>query len=136
MQKEMKSSLIIHENDLHILRELLKSGDYQYAYDQKNAEDLLHELSVAKIIRNEKFPADVVRLNSKVRVREEKTNKLLEFIIVTPRKADVRERKVSVLAPMGTALLGYKKGDKVKWNMPAGNKYFTILEVKNQTSPA
>lgn len=134
MQKLKKSSLVIHENDLQVLQELLKTGDYQYAYDRKNAEDLKQELLSATVLANEKFPSNVIRLNSRVCVREDRTGKLLEFILVTPGKADIRNHKISVLAPIGTALLGFKQGDRVKWKMPAGNKYFTILEVVNGLS--
>jgi regulator of nucleoside diphosphate kinase len=51
---------------------------------------------------------------------------------VTPDKADIKEKKVSVMAPLGTALIGFKKGQRVKWQMPAGKKTFTILEVINE----
>ena len=77
------------------------------------------------------MPGDVVRLNSHVTIRDEKENKLIEITVVTPEKADIKLRKISVLSPIGTALIGYRKGDRVMWKVPAGKKTFTILEVNN-----
>jgi len=64
-----------------------------------------------------------------VTVRDEKTNRVLLVKLVTPDKADIKEGKISVLSPVGTALIGYAKGAKISWQVPAGKKTFTILEV-------
>ena len=56
----------------------------------------------------------------------------MELMLVTPDKADIKEKRISVMAPIGTALIGFRKGQKVKWQVPAGKKTFTILEVINE----
>lgn len=58
-------------------------------------------------------------------------NALLDLTLVTPDKADIKERKISVLAPIGTALLGLKKGTTIIWEVPAGKKELTVVEVNN-----
>jgi regulator of nucleoside diphosphate kinase len=52
-------------------------------------------------------------------------------MLVLPDKADVSKGKVSVMAPIGVALLGYRKGQEVTWEVPAGKKHFKIVEVQN-----
>ena len=99
--------------------------------DRKNAEELRLELKKAKLVSPEKFPADVVRLNSKVKIKEDANDKVLEFMVVTPDKADIKERKISVIAPVGAALIGFRQGQKVKWQVPSGKKTFIIMEVSN-----
>ena len=90
------------------------------------------ELQKAKLVSPDKFPEDTVRLNSKVKVKEDHNDRILEFILVTPDKADIKERKISIMAPIGTALIGFRQGQKVKWQVPSGKKTFTIMEVSNQ----
>jgi regulator of nucleoside diphosphate kinase len=53
-------------------------------------------------------------------------------MLVAPDKADIKEKRISVMSPIGTALIGFRKGQKVKWQVPAGKKTFTILEVINE----
>ena len=55
----------------------------------------------------------------------------MELILVTPDKADIKNRKVSVMAPVGAALIGFQQGNEVSWEVPSGKKKFTILEVIN-----
>ena len=88
----------------------------------RKAEELKVELKKAKLVSPDKFPQDTVRLNSKVKVKEDQNNQVLEFILVTPDKANIKERKISVMAPIGTALIGFRQGQKVKWQVPAGKK--------------
>ena len=83
------------------------------------------------MLARENLPDDVVRLNSEVQVKEESSGKVLELTVVTPDKADIKSRRISILSPIGTALLGFRQGQKVKWQVPAGLKTFRILEVRN-----
>lgn len=71
-------------------------------------------------------------LNSRVKIKEDTNDKIMEFIVVTPEKANVKEKKISVMAPIGAALIGFRQGQQVKWQVPSGKKTFTIMEVSNQ----
>ena len=95
---------------------------------------LAYELSRAIIVKKEAFPAHTVRLNSQVSVLDLETNKIMEFTIVMPHEADIHQRKVSVLTPMGTALIGFRKAEEVQWKVPAGLKRFRILDVVNKAA--
>jgi regulator of nucleoside diphosphate kinase len=128
-----KSQIIIATEDYETLHAYVKGLKPMQAFDRKNAALLQEELKKATLVKKEELPKDIVRLNSRVIIKEGKNDKLIELVLVVPEKADIKERRVSVLAPLGTALIGFKQGQKVKWEVPAGNKTFTIMKVDNET---
>lgn len=131
MRKQEKG-LVLRQDDYEILVTYLRNGAYRNMLDKQNAEELQAELKKAKLVSKEKFPADVVRLNSKVKIKDDKQEKIMELMLVVPEKADIKSRKISVMAPIGTALIGFRQGQQVAWNVPAGRKTFTIMEVINE----
>lgn len=130
--QNLKNQLVLRKDDYEILISCLRNGQMRSAFDRQNLEDLETEIKRAKLVNPENFPSDVVRLNSIVRIKEEDKDKVMELTLVTPDKADIKQRKISVMAPIGTALIGFQQGQKVKWQVPSGNKTFTIMEVINQ----
>ena len=130
MQK-LKDSIIIREDDYQILVSFLKDTRYVKRADAKNITDLEAELKKAKLVNQENFPNDVVRLNSKIKIKDVNKNNIMELTLVTPDKADIKQKKISVMAPVGTALIGFKQGQEIKWRVPAGKKTFHIVEVIN-----
>lgn len=130
--QQTKIDLVLRKDDYEVLISCLRKGYYKTAADRQTAEELEAELKKATLVSKDDFPPDVVRLNSKVKIREEQNEKIMELMLVTPDKADIKERKISVMAPIGTALIGFRKGQKVAWQVPSGKKTFTIMEVNNQ----
>ena len=130
--KTSKNQLVLLKDDYNVLRSYLTGSHGRTAFDRRNAEALDSELRKAKIVNKDVLPMDVVRINSKVKVKAEGEEKIMELVLVTPDKANIRERKVSIMAPIGTALIGFRQGQKVKWEVPGGKKTFTIMEVINQ----
>jgi regulator of nucleoside diphosphate kinase len=128
---EIKEPLIVRKDDYELIASYLKGILSRNSFDRHNAEELNAELRKAKLVTKDNFPADVVRLNSKVKIKDETGTKVLELMLVIPERADIKQRKVSVMSPIGTALIGYRKGQKVKWRVPSGLKTFTILDVSN-----
>ncbi|MEO5946424.1 MAG: GreA/GreB family elongation factor [Chitinophagaceae bacterium] len=128
MKKE-KTPIIMGINDYNTIIHHLTYYVGQNTFSGKDAIELGKELKKAKVVDTEYLPPDVVRLNSKVTIRDEKEGRLLELMVVTPDKADIKQRKISVLSPIGTALIGFCKGHKLNWKVPSGTKSFTILEV-------
>lgn len=128
----MKRNLMIAQEDYETLNAYVKGLKTVIAFDKKNATMLNEELKKATLVKKEDLPGDVVRLNSRVIIKEGNKNKLIELVLVLPEKANIKERRVSVFAPIGTALIGFRQGEKVKWEVPAGSKTFTIMEVYNQ----
>jgi regulator of nucleoside diphosphate kinase len=131
MQK-IKKELVLRTDDYKLLISYLNGGNGKPGFDRQNAEDLHAELKKATLVHKDHFPLDVVRINSTVRVKAEDKNEIMEFMLVTPDRANIKERKISIMAPIGTALIGFRKGQKVKWQVPSGKKTFIILEVINR----
>jgi len=131
LEKE-KQTLVLRKDDYEIMMGYLRNRPGANLYDRQNAEELETELKKARLVDKEHFPEDVVRLNSIIKVKDTERNTVMELMLVTPDKADIKQRKISIMAPIGTALIGFRQGQKVKWQVPSGKKTFTILEVINQ----
>ena len=97
---------------------------------------LEEELDRARIVSAGRVPADVVTMNSRVRMTDLGTGKEMTYTLVFPREADFSQGKISVLAPIGTAILGYRAGDVIEWNVPGGRRKFRVEEILHQPEAA
>jgi regulator of nucleoside diphosphate kinase len=129
------SAVVLLKNDFEILNGYVKNLQGMQVNEKENYSKLSQELKKAQVVDEHDFPADVVRLDSTVVIKDLKTKRDMAITIVLPQKADIKQRKVSVLAPIGTALIGFRKGQKVSWEVPAGQKDFMIMDVKNSLLP-
>ncbi|MNY16988.1 Regulator of nucleoside diphosphate kinase [compost metagenome] len=118
-------SLSLSKSDFKLLKEHLEKSNMS-AY---NKEKLREELKAATIYSEEELPLDVVCLKSEARIANVKTGKEFTFKLVMPEEANIKVQKVSVFAPIGIALFGYRTGDSINWEMPDGIQEFKILEV-------
>ncbi|MES2062627.1 MAG: GreA/GreB family elongation factor [Bacteroidota bacterium] len=109
--------------------ELLKKHCAHATLCDYNLNKLTTELKNASIIPKNQLPNDVVCLSAAIKFREVNSGKHYAFSIVEPHEADIRQQKMSALAPLSIALLGYRKGALVDWQMPGGVMIFEILEV-------
>lgn len=109
----------------------IRHGISRSMVSRQEVEALETELRKATLVERDQLPVDVVCLNSTVTIQEEKATKVMELTLVTPKKADIKQRKISILSPIAAALIGFRKGTKVAWKVPAGIKTFRILEVRN-----
>ncbi|MFB9843869.1 GreA/GreB family elongation factor [Mucilaginibacter ginsenosidivorans] len=121
----MNTPLIIVQRELDILKKYL----HESVLTDFNKKNLLSELASAQIVEEHELPCDVISLNAVVHVQERQSKQSFVFQIVSPAAADVRKNKVSVLAPIAIALLGYRKGSTAQWEMPGGVQEFEILKV-------
>lgn len=128
----LNKQLILRKDDYNLLVSYLKSGLSNSMFNRQDAAELQTELKKATLVNTDDFPPDVVGLNSKVKIKSEGKKDILELMLVMPDKADIKKRKISIMAPIGTALLGFRQGQVVKWQVPSGKKKFTIIEVANQ----
>ncbi|OCX93456.1 MAG: nucleoside diphosphate kinase regulator [Gammaproteobacteria bacterium HGW-Gammaproteobacteria-7] len=124
--------IILTQLDLQRLERLLDSlDDYGPA-----AEALEQELSRAQIVERSEMPAGVVTMNSRVHCLDEGTGKEYHLTLVYPHDAG-KEGTVSVLAPVGTALLGMSVGQHIDWPTPAGKVIkLTLLAIEYQPEAA
>src|SRR5687767_9014286 len=102
--KKIRKELVMLADDYKLLTSYLRSVKGKTAFDRKNAEDLQAELKKAKLVDKDDFPLDVVRINSTVKIKAEEKEEIMEFMLVTPDKADIKDKKISIMAPIGTAL--------------------------------
>ncbi|MBO9202829.1 MULTISPECIES: GreA/GreB family elongation factor [Niastella] len=130
---KIKNELVVTTDDYKLLVSYLNGGHERTAFDPRNAAALYAELKKAKLVDKIDFPEDAVRINSTVQIKADGKEAVLQFVLVTPDKANVKEGRISIMAPIGTALIGFRKGQQVKWKVPAGEKTFTILDVINES---
>jgi regulator of nucleoside diphosphate kinase len=100
--------------------------------DAEAVRNLRSELERADIVDSEKVPADIVTMNSRVRILDLDTGEEKEYTLVYPLAADFSQGKISVMVPLGTALIGFRKGDIVEWKVPGGMRKFKITKVVYQ----
>ena len=94
---------------------------------------LRDELDRAHIVPAEKLRPDVVNLGSQVKFRDEQTGKVREIILVYPRDADIARHRVSVLTPVGAALLGLSPNHTISFHTTAGERReLTVLKVDRE----
>ena len=123
----------ITEHDLRRLEDLLEASMGQSSdRDRGHLRDLEDELSRATVVSPQQIPSGVVTMNSRVRIVDLDTGEESVLTLVFPRQADMAASRISILSPVGTALLGYHVGDTIEWPVPAGIRRIRIEEVLYQ----
>jgi regulator of nucleoside diphosphate kinase len=108
-----RHDIYVTESDLRRLERLL-----EVSTRTANVDALADELSRAITVSPQEVRRDVVTMNSTVRFRDEATGEESAIALVYPQDADIDDGKVSVLAPVGSALLGLSVGQVIEWPMP------------------
>ena len=121
----------ISEPNARVLRGLLRARNGA-THDQEHLDDLRVELERALVLEPSRLSPNVVTLYAAVRVRDLESGHRQELTLVSPSAANVSAGRISVLAPLGTALLGYRQGDVVERVMPGGLRRLLIEEVRQQ----
>jgi|SRR5690606_24235719 regulator of nucleoside diphosphate kinase len=123
-------SLILEKKEYVIIKRLLNLLDnYKDDTQKSSLETLSNELETAVINDDVDVPTDVVRLNSEVTITAE-DGWNYTFQVVLPTDSNVAQKKVSILLPMGAAVIGYAKGDIIQWKLPKGETNITVVDVK------
>ncbi len=110
-----KPKIIISETDADRLDRLLSALPDNAFPGQTALED---ELARATIVSPQKVPANVVTMNSTVRFRVSSSNEEFTLTLVYPKDVDQSGKTISILAPVGSALLGLSQGDTIEWPLP------------------
>lgn len=122
--------LIISSRDFNTIKTLIEHLNVRHQF--KEAKQLDNELKKMKVLASELIPKYLVGINSEVSIHEVTSGKKMNFKITLPSFANLKEKKVSIFAPISIALLGFRKGDLIEWNMPGGLKKLKITNVKNE----
>jgi regulator of nucleoside diphosphate kinase len=127
--------IVVTELDARRLRGLLGARRGASFRDQEHLRELKSELERALVQEGTDVPADVVTMHTRVRVLDLSNGERREYVLVYPVDADVSTHRISVLAPLGIALLGYRAGDEVEWEMPGGVRRLRIESVIQPAAP-
>jgi regulator of nucleoside diphosphate kinase len=128
--------IYVTDFDMVRLRQLLGGTKAWSDRDRAYLENLERELDRAVEVSSRKVPANVVTMNSEVQVTDLDSKKTMTIRLVFPADADFERGKISILAPIGTALIGYKVGDTVEWTVPAGTRRLHIDRILYQPEAA
>jgi len=119
----------ITEFDLKRLRTLILDAQATEYRKSEYLENLKMELNRAMIVAPQEVPPTVVTMNSTIVLVDLDTNEEETYTLVFPEDADLSKGRLSVLAPIGTAMLGYEIGDTFEWDVPAGKRHLRVERI-------
>jgi regulator of nucleoside diphosphate kinase len=120
--------IVITRPDAARLRELLARRS-RAERDQEHLHELAEELDRASVADADEVPGDVVTIHARFHVLDLASGARHDLQLVLPGDSDAGAGRISVLAPMGTALLGYRAGDEVECDLPGGTRRLRIERV-------
>ncbi len=119
--------LILEKEEFLIIQDLLKNIIDSPNLMNQCITKLKEEMKTALIVDHSHFPDDVVRLNSIIDI--DTPFGLMKAQLVLPEHSNSSQKRISLLTPMGSALLGYAEGDELMWPFPTGEKLIRIVKV-------
>ncbi|MBZ5688079.1 MAG: GreA/GreB family elongation factor [Acidobacteriia bacterium] len=125
----VNDSAIVPNDDMGRLVHLVRTLRHSSFRDQQQLESLEEVLENAKATAPERVPIDVITMNSHFRVLDLETDKSVRYMLVFPENANASEGRISILAPVGTAVLGRRRGDVVEAKVPEGSRRLKIEHV-------
>ena len=129
-------TLYITAIDKERLHELIISTRKNAAESELHLRDLEAELEKAIIVQSKDIPKDIVTMDSQVCIKDLDTQEEIVYTIVFPAYSDIKQNRISVLSPVGTALLGYRVGDDIEWKVPGGIRKLKIKKILYQPEAA
>jgi regulator of nucleoside diphosphate kinase len=124
--------IYITEFDKERLEELLEGSSAVTDRKRRYLKQLEEELNRAIPIEPADVPRDVVTMNSRVRLKDLDSGKEMTYTLVFPHEGNIDEGKISILAPIGTAMIGHRVGDIIEWEVPAGLRRLRVEEILYQ----
>lgn len=128
--------IYVTEPDYRRLIGLIEITRDRNGVDIEYLNTLQAELDRAEIVDPKRIPANVITMRSKVRLKDLVSGDANVYSLVFPTEANLSEGKISVLAPIGTAILGYKLGDSIEWPVPSGVRKLKVDEILYQPEAA
>lgn len=129
-------TILMSDADHQRLEALIESARHDASLREDYLDALEAELKQARVVPQSDVPPEVITMNSIVRLRDLDTDEVEEYELVYPADADLAHNRISVLAPIGTAILGYRLGDVIEWPVPAGLRGLRVEEVLYQPERA
>jgi regulator of nucleoside diphosphate kinase len=129
-------TIYITKTDAEKLHGLINKAQYSEYRGSAYLQMLSGELEKARIVPPQQVPPDVITLNSTVLLIDKETGDEMTYTLVFPDEADVSQGKISVLAPIGTGMLGYRVGDTFEWDTPGGKRSIFVKALLYQPEAA
>ena len=129
-------NIYITDNDMKRLRELIMVARAFGKEEERYLRDLEKELDRGKVVKPQDIPLNVITMNSEVYLKDLNTEEEIIYRLVFPDRADADQGWVSILAPIGTALLGYSVEDVIEWKVPAGVAKLKVEKILYQPEAA
>ncbi len=126
----------ITKYDMDRLTELIDGLRLSPKTNQANLDLLEKELYRAVLVDPPNIPRDVITMNSKVIISDTESGEKTTYTLVFPSAANISENKLSIMAPLGMALLGYRTGDIIEWPVPSGVRKLKVDEIIYQPEAA
>ena len=123
------SKIIVNRLDYTRIKKCINDAKQFKSITSIEADNLLKELDSAKIMEPESIPSNVVTMNSIAKITFLSNDKQVQFQIVYPDKANLKENKISIFSPIATSLIGYKVNDEIEWIVPGGLTKIRIDEI-------
>lgn len=136
MSRQNSKKIYITDNDMNRLEELLEVAGSGDSRDDKHLEELARELERAEVVESTEIPANVITMNSMVLLKDMESGEERQYTLVFPRQANIEQNKISVLAPVGTAMIGCRIGHVISWNAPAGQRKMRVEKILYQPEAA
>jgi regulator of nucleoside diphosphate kinase len=127
-----KRAIYITEYDVERLKSLISEAKRLDQCGNEYLESLEAELARGQLVAPTEVPPDVITMNSKVCLVDLDTNEEMVYMLVFPEDADIAQSKISILAPIGTAMLGYRVGDVFTWQVPDGVRRLKVMQILYQ----
>ena len=132
-----ENKICITEFDMKRLKGLIKFAEERWNKRVVQYLDGLDkELDRAEVFMPEEIPTDVITMNSTFRLRDLDSGEETVYTLVFPAMADSMKGKISILVPVGTAVLGCRVGDTVEWEVPSGLKKLRVKRIIYQPEAA
>ena len=132
----MNKSIYITTQDQQRLQDLIAETAASGPRQQGDWKALAEELRRAVIVRPNEVPAEVITMNSRAELIDLETGETVTFTLVFPQDAWLEKDKISVLAPIGAGMLGYRVGDEFEWRVPQGVRRMKVAKVHYQPAAA
>jgi len=128
-----EGTIIVTDADMERLTRIVRAFKHSLFRDQQQLDFLEQVLSEAEVRPSTRVPKDVIRMNSRVRVFDFETRTRGLYTLALPEDADISKGLLSILAPLGIALLGRRRGDLIEARVPGGSRRLRVEGVRQQT---
>ena len=135
-EQKLPKKILITEANLKRIEDIIRYAGESNEHQKNNIERLSEDLERATVVESKDIPPDVVTINSTLKIRDLDSGEEMVFTLVSPSNADLSQGRISLLAPVGASVVGYRSGDVVEWPVPGALKRLKIEKVLYQPEAA